>query len=294
MEDRVRPAGRGGLAVTTLGLLLLISAAWWALALWPAAMEPGWLSRTREVCFGTQPSGLPSAGGWVLLIGEPIGMIGVLVVAWGGDLRVGLRNLLARGWGRALVSGVLLAVASGVVAAAVRVRTATVHPEEPIAGLARVDRPVPPFELVDQTGHRRTIEDFTGRIVLVTFAYAHCTAICPAQVHGVLAARRGIAGRNAVAVVITVDPWRDPPSRLPAIAEGWEARPGEFILSGTPEQVTEVLKAWRIPTERSIETGEVAHPATVYIIGPSGRIVAIGVGAGRQFADAVGKLAATL
>lgn len=294
MEDRVRRADRGGLAVSTLGLLLLISAAWWALALWPAAMEPGWLTRTREVCFGTQPSGLPSAGGWVLLIGEPIGMIGVLVAAWGGELRAGLGNLLARRWGRALAAGILLAISAGVGAAAVRVRTAASQPEGPIAGLARVDRPVPPFGLVDQAGQRRTLEDFAGRIVLVTFAYAHCTAICPAQVHGVLAARRGIAGRNAVAVVITVDPWRDPPSRLPAIAEGWQAGPGEFILSGTPEQVTEVLKAWRIPTARNVETGEVAHPATVYIIGPSGRIVAIGVGASRQFAAAVLKLAASL
>ena len=61
-----------------LGLSLLaavggITAAWWALALWPLdAGAPTWLVRTRFVCFGSSENGLPHAGGWIALIGEPI------------------------------------------------------------------------------------------------------------------------------------------------------------------------------------------------------------------------------
>lgn len=291
MEDRVTE-GRGGLAVATLFVLIGISVAWWALALWPTPAEPGWLMRTREVCFGTQPSGLPSPGGWLLLVGEPIGMIAILIAGWGRDLKAGLGRMTASWPGRAGLGVMAAGLAVGLVAAGVRVKNAgPAEPDDtPIPGLARVDRPAPPVTLTDQTGARRSLADLAGRIVLVTFAYAHCTNICPAQVHGVLSARRRL-GDRASAVVITVDPWRDPPSRLPAIAAGWEMGVGEMVWSGTADEVTAVLKAWRIPTERSIETGEVAHPATVYIIGESGRIIGVGLGAGRQLASGVAKLA---
>ena len=62
-------------------LVLVITAAWWALALWPTgAAEPESLLRTRAACFGSTARGLPDARDWVLLIGEPLGMPGVLVV----------------------------------------------------------------------------------------------------------------------------------------------------------------------------------------------------------------------
>ena len=49
----------GWIPLAALGLILLITAGWWALALWPIAVHPGWLARTREVCFGTGLDGLP-------------------------------------------------------------------------------------------------------------------------------------------------------------------------------------------------------------------------------------------
>jgi len=77
---------RGALALGALATILAITAAWWALALWPLAGAPAWLARTREVCFGAAPGGLPDAGGWILLIGEPVGLVTVLAVVWGGAL----------------------------------------------------------------------------------------------------------------------------------------------------------------------------------------------------------------
>ena len=43
-----------------------------------------------------RPTGLPDAGGWLLLIGQPIGMIGVLVAVWGAELRRGFALAMAR------------------------------------------------------------------------------------------------------------------------------------------------------------------------------------------------------
>ena len=77
---REQTAGVGALA-----FLLLVTAAWWALALLPVPGEtPEWLARTRAVCFNATESGLPDASGWLLLIGTVIFSGTVALLALGG------------------------------------------------------------------------------------------------------------------------------------------------------------------------------------------------------------------
>ena len=52
-----------------------------------------------------------------------------------------------------------------------------------------------------------------GRPVVVTFAYAHCTTICPVIVSEVLGARDKLALHKPVVLIVTLDPWRDTPAR---------------------------------------------------------------------------------
>ena len=74
-------------ARAALGGVLAVTAAWWALALWPLpAAAPDWLSRTRAVCFGTTPSGLPDVQGWMLLFLQPTLMLAQVLAIWGGEL----------------------------------------------------------------------------------------------------------------------------------------------------------------------------------------------------------------
>ena len=66
------------IAPSSLGAILVVTVAWWALALWPSeGVPPAWLLRARQVCFNADGSGLPQASGWMLLIGQPIGMVAV-------------------------------------------------------------------------------------------------------------------------------------------------------------------------------------------------------------------------
>ena len=123
MEDRLTvSAGRAATALAALLAIILISAGFWALALWPlGAAAPDWVARTREICFGRTPDGLPHAGGWVLLVGEPAGMLLFLIAAWGHEVRAGFQ-MLWRGWPGRLAIGaaiVLLALVAvgGLVAA---------------------------------------------------------------------------------------------------------------------------------------------------------------------------------
>src|SRR3990172_2988440 len=120
-------AERGrALAVAALGSLAATTAAWWALALWPVpGGVPEWLARARFVCFNAGPDGLPDASGWLLLVGEPIGMLAVLLAVWGRPVRAGLRSLASRPAGRLALAGVGALAALGLGGGAGRVAAAS-------------------------------------------------------------------------------------------------------------------------------------------------------------------------
>jgi protein SCO1/2 len=264
-------------AVGTLAAILAISAAWWALALWPLpASSPDWLQRTRLICFGSTRDTLPTPAGWSLLIGEPLAMIATLAIIWGPALRDGLRALARTFPGRAVLSAGTLAVLTGLAAAGVRVASATGTERLDLtaAGMeaSRLDRPAPPLALTDQHGDTVTLARFHGRPVVVAFAYAHCTTVCPVVVREMLDARTRFGAAAPPLLIVTLDPWRDTPARLSHIADTWHLEPGTHVLSGSVDDVNRALDAWEVPRSRDTSTGEVTHPVFVYIVGPDGRL----------------------
>ena len=279
MEDRIaRPrTGRPGGALIALAVILAITAAWWALALWPAgAAEPEWLTRTRAACFGSARGGLPDAGGWILLLGEPAGMVGVLVAVWGASLRRDLRWLGAHRVRRVIASAVVVVAAVATGALAVRVQRAWSQGRIADAALTgmprRVDRELPSLSLVDQHGARTWLADLRWRPVLVTFAFGHCADICPLVVSDLHAARRLARRPDVPLVVITLDPWRDTPERLSALAGHWRLERSDRVLSGSVDEVQAALDALGIARKRNETTGDVDHATTVLILDARGRI----------------------
>jgi cytochrome oxidase Cu insertion factor (SCO1/SenC/PrrC family) len=127
-----------------------------------------------------------------------------------------------------------------------------------------------------------------GRAVLVTFAYAHCQTVCPVIVHDVLAARRAVPG--TVAVIVTLDPLRDTPARLPAMARQWQLGSDELVVSGSPSTVEAVLDAWQMPRTRDAGTGDIAHPRLVYLVDPNGRIAYATSGGARAIESLLARL----
>jgi len=108
-------ARRAKLALGALACILAVTVSWWALALWPAGPDvPNWVVRTREACFGSNRDGLPDAGGWLLLVGQPIGMLLVLAAVWPAELRAGFRLLMARAGGQAAVGATAALLVAGV------------------------------------------------------------------------------------------------------------------------------------------------------------------------------------
>lgn len=277
---------RARAALSALAVIIAVTASWWALALWPTTDAPAWLLLTRETCFGTAATGLPDAGGWMALTGQPLGMLLVLFAGWGDDVKAGLRSAMGRVSGQLVVGVAAALLIAGVLGVVVRVRVADARPfptsstEAVASQLNRLNDVPKPISLVDQSGRTVTLEQFRGRPVIVTFAYAHCETVCPLLVNEVLGARDALTSQKPVVLIVTLDPWRDTPSRLSAMAERWGASGDVHILSGAPDSVERVLNAWRVPRARNERTGDVSHPSVVYVIGPDGRI-AYAVGGSR-------------
>ena len=269
--------GRPGLALLTLTSIVAITAAWWALALWPAgAAAPEWLARTRAACFGAPPGGLPDAGGWILLIGEPAGMFAVFFALWRRSLESELARLRRDPWWRAVAGVVVVAALAAVGTLGVRVSRAlaATRPVARMTGGVRtlLDIDPPTIPLVDQNGQRVSLADLRGQSVLLTFAFGHCTTVCPTIVHDLLAARRRTGRTDVTLVVLTLDPWRDTPDRLPSLTSYWGLAPGDRVMSGSVSAVTSTLDALGIARGRNATNGTIEHTSTVMLLTERGRL----------------------
>lgn len=276
---------RARMALTALAVLALVTVSWWMLALWPLpGATPAWVGRTRAVCFGVRPDGLPDASGWVLLIGQPMGMLLVLLAGWGSDLRDGFRALAHRSTGRLLLGGSALMLLTGLTAAVARVSQGStggepfdvIREDDPsrLARQGRVDDVAPSLRLVNQRGDTVDLAVYSDRTVLVTFAFGHCETVCPLTVQNLREARARLGPEERpVLLVLTLDPWRDTPSRLANIAEQWGLTDDDaHLLGGDIATVERTLTRWRIPGVRNPVTGDITHPSVVYIVRPGGRL----------------------
>ena len=271
------------LALLALAGVFLITIGWWALALWPVpGGNPEWLERARAVCFNAGPDGLPDASGWILLIGQPLGMFGFLIVVWPRSVLAGLREAATRPRGRLVLLLSVAVIVGGLVGTGMRVSSAMAArapveslPETMSAGEHPwLNQEPAELGLVDQRGEVLTLTDLEGRPAFVTFAFGNCHDICPLVVRQARSARDEVWGpEGAALVVVTLDPWRDTPTRLPAVADRWGLDgPRDYVLSGSVEEVEAVLDAWNVARSRDARTGDVAHPSLSYLLTADGTI----------------------
>jgi len=273
-------------AVGAFLLWLAVAVGWWVLAFAPLPVPPEWLDQARAVCFGSTPSGLPDNYGWVLLVLGPLSMLGFLLAVWGAELRAALRFAARRWWGIALIAWISAGLLGGGLWVARRVdgarRAAAAYaPLTPLDAEERLPDayprtfdPAPALGLVDQSGASVGLETLAGKTVLVSFAFAHCVTVCPVLIGTLHAAVEGIPPAATAVVVITLDPWRDTPGNLPAIAQAWrlERLPDARVLSGEVEQVNAVLAAWGAGGNRDEATGEISHPGLIFVLDAHSRI----------------------
>lgn len=141
------------------------------------------------------------------------------------------------------------------------------------------------FDLTDHTGHRRTLADFRGRVVLVFFGFTNCPDACPTALAEMaqVVTRLGPAGDGVQGLFVTVDPERDTAERLAAYVPAFHA---SFLgLRGSPEQTGTVTKEFKIVYEaqktdkgsHSVHVTDhgsylVAHSTGIYIFDTKNRV----------------------
>ncbi|MBS2039894.1 SCO family protein [bacterium] len=257
------------MALFLYGLWALTTTFWVWLALSPFSNSgPEWLSRTREICFGTLSNGLPDTYGWISLA-APIPMLLALLVIMGADLRSQAEQKLGRTWPALLLvlpclcglyaTGRVLRAPSLVVPEAVRMP----------GDYPQISEPLPDFQLQDQRGRSVGPKELIGSVTYLTFAYAHCETVCPSLMERL----RQAAGRTGCrVVVVTLDPRRDTCGSLAGLAQHWRLPPNSLLLSGEVGEVEKTLAAFSMVLERNQSTGEITHPALVYVLDAQGRI----------------------
>ncbi|MBI4081978.1 MAG: SCO family protein [Candidatus Lambdaproteobacteria bacterium] len=273
----------------TLSLLLLWGAAtlgWWGLAFPPVATPPPWLAVVQAVCFGTTAGGLPAPYGWGALIAGPLGMLAVLLVGWGRDLLGVLGRLRRQPLALVALSALGLALLAQAGWVAWRVALQELPPSvfrgTALSGTAPVDPlpegyprqswPAPDFRLVNRDGREVTLADYRGRVLFLSFAFGHCTTVCPVVVRNVAQALGELPPDRVGALVLTLDAWRDTPGALAGIEARWGLPLAVQWLSGRPFEVNAVLDRYQVARRRDENTGEIDHVALVYVIDPQGNI----------------------
>jgi protein SCO1/2 len=129
-----------------------------------------------------------------------------------------------------------------------------------------VDRPVPALPLKDERGRQTSLSAFHGRIVVLTPFLTLCHEVCPLTTGAFQTIQRdldraGLADKVVLAEV-SVDPWRDTPSRLRAFARFTGTR---FpLLTGSAAQLARFWRFFGVDYRR---TGEGTPPDSDWLTG---------------------------
>jgi protein SCO1/2 len=149
-------------------------------------------------------------------------------------------------------------------------------PTELIEGLVSGRAPVGgPFELTDQTGHRRGDKDFRGKLVVLYFGYTYCPDVCPTELQSISLAldKLGAVAEAVQPLFITVDPERDTPARLAEFVSSFH--PHLIGLTGSLAEIRKTAIAYRtfFVKNNAAASGEysVDHTGFIYLIGKDGQ-----------------------
>ena len=130
-----------------------------------------------------------------------------------------------------------------------------------------------PFTLVDQHGKTVTDEAFRGRWMLVFFGFTHCPDICPTALNDLSMTLQelGAASDKVQPIFITVDPERDTVRAMADYVANFDPR--IVALTGTPEQIAQAAKAYRVYYKK-VPQGDgytMDHTGILYLMDPQGR-----------------------
>ncbi len=143
-------------------------------------------------------------------------------------------------------------------------------------------RLLPSFALTDAAGRPFRNADLQRRWTLLSFGFTHCPDVCPTTLTTLVAARRLLADLPAATqphlALFSVDPERDTPDVLREYVAFFD--PQMIGVTGPTAAVDGFTRSLGVPVLRGKPASagggyDVSHSASVFVIDPQGRLVAI-------------------
>jgi protein SCO1/2 len=140
------------------------------------------------------------------------------------------------------------------------------------------------FHLIDQDGRPVDQSLLQHKWSAVFFGYTFCPDVCPTtlQTLGAASQALGARGKDFQVVFVTVDPERDTPKALKTYLSNDAFPRGAIGLTGTPDQIAQVAKAYGVfyQKEGSGSGYAVDHSSAIYLMNPKGQfdsVIAFGL-----------------
>jgi protein SCO1/2 len=126
------------------------------------------------------------------------------------------------------------------------------------------------FALVDDQGRAVSASDYRGRIVLLYFGFAGCSAQCPITMDRVahLLTQLGQDAQGVSVLFVTIDPRHDGPRQLKSFLAAFN--PKQMTgLTGDETHIAALAKAYRTAwrPDRGVD---ISHGDTIYIFDRNG------------------------
>ena len=144
------------------------------------------------------------------------------------------------------------------------------------AGVFDPPAPAPAFALHGTDGSADVgPARYKGKVVLMSFGFTHCAAVCPTTLATLAQARQQLgpaAAADVRVVFITVDPQRDDVARLKAYLAAFD--PSFIGVTGRSEALAAVRKGYGV-TANKVAMGDsyaVDHTSSTYVIDRQGRL----------------------
>jgi len=173
----------------------------------------------------------------------------------------------------------LLAVVAAVLAALVVAlfMTRAAQPQGLKAGVLDPPHAAPEFLLSGSDGSDVTLDRYRGKVVLLTFGFTHCAAVCPTTLATLAQARKELGAKaDSVQVIyVTVDPERDSAAHMHDYLAAFD--PSIIGATGAPDTLATVRADYGVTAVKE-GTGPdyaVAHTSSIFLIDPAGMLRAV-------------------
>jgi protein SCO1/2 len=139
--------------------------------------------------------------------------------------------------------------------------------------------------LQDQTGRRVGLDVFRGHPVLIAMFYGTCRDACPlllADLHRIERALPPAARADLRVVLVTLDPRRDTPAALGALARAHGVDPSRWrLLQPAGDDAVRTIAALLGVRYRRLADGNFNHSSLITLLDAAGAVVARLEGAGQ-------------